>query len=51
LNAEVYTGQAKYTECIDSCKKIIGGGYSLADNTFCIFSLTSIYFSIQIDFC
>ncbi|MDP4704203.1 MAG: RagB/SusD family nutrient uptake outer membrane protein [Polaribacter sp.] len=32
LNAEVYIGQAKYTECIDYCKKIIGGGYTLATN-------------------
>ena len=30
LNAEVYIGQNKYSECIDYCKKIIGGGYSLA---------------------
>lgn len=30
LNAEVYTGQGKYTECIDYCKKIINGGYTLA---------------------
>ena len=32
LNAEVYIGQPKYTECIDYTKKIIGGGYSLATN-------------------
>ncbi len=32
LNAEVYIGEAKYTECIDACNKIIAGGYSLADN-------------------
>ena len=30
LNAEVYIGQGKYTECIDYCKKIINGGYTLA---------------------
>ncbi|NVJ88832.1 MAG: RagB/SusD family nutrient uptake outer membrane protein [Flavobacteriaceae bacterium] len=30
LNAEVYTGTAKYTECIEYCNKIIGGGYTLA---------------------
>ncbi len=29
LNAEVYTGTAHYTECIDACKKIIAKGYSL----------------------
>lgn len=32
LNAEVYIGQAKYSECIEYCKKIIGGGYTLASN-------------------
>lgn len=30
LNAEVYIGQAMYTEAIDNCKKVIAGGYSLA---------------------
>jgi len=30
LNAEVYIGQEKYTECLDYCKKIIAGGYTLA---------------------
>lgn len=29
LNAEVYTGNAMYTECIDACKKVIAGGYTL----------------------
>lgn len=29
LNAEVYIGQAKYTECITYCKKVIEAGYSL----------------------
>jgi len=32
LNAEVYIGQPKYTEALDNCKKIIAGGYILADN-------------------
>jgi starch-binding outer membrane protein, SusD/RagB family len=32
LNAEVYTGTAKYTECITYCKKIIAAGYSLQTN-------------------
>jgi hypothetical protein len=32
LNAEVYIGQPKYTECLDYSKKIIGGGYTLANN-------------------
>ena len=30
LNAEVYIGEAKYTECLDACKSIIAGGYTLA---------------------
>lgn len=29
LNAEVYIGKAKYTECIDACKKVIAVGYEL----------------------
>lgn len=32
LNAEVYTGTAKYTEAITYAKKVIGGGYQLATN-------------------
>jgi len=32
LNAEVYIGEAKYTECITYCNKVINGGYSLAPN-------------------
>lgn len=30
LNAEVYIGQIKYTECIEYCDKIISGPYTLA---------------------
>ena len=29
LNAEVYTGKARYTDCITYCNKIIDAGYSL----------------------
>ena len=29
LNAKVYIGQEKYTECIDACKKVIASGYTL----------------------
>ena len=29
LNAEVYTGQARYTDCITYCNKIIAAGYAL----------------------
>jgi len=31
LNAEVYIGQPKYTECITYCNKIIDAGYTLSD--------------------
>lgn len=29
LNAQVYTGQAKYDECLEYCEKILAAGYSL----------------------
>jgi hypothetical protein len=29
LNAEVYTGTAKWTECLAACAKVASGGYSL----------------------
>ena len=32
LNAEVYTGEQRYTDCIAACNRIIAAGYSLADN-------------------
>ena len=32
LNAEVYTGIARYTDCISACKRVIAGGYTLAEN-------------------
>ena len=32
LNAAVYTGEERYTDCITACKNVIAGGYSLADN-------------------
>jgi hypothetical protein len=32
LNAEVYTGNSKYTECITYCNKVIDAGYTLSDN-------------------
>ena len=31
LNAEVYTGEKYYTECIEACKNVIASGYTLAD--------------------
>ncbi|WP_400190422.1 RagB/SusD family nutrient uptake outer membrane protein [Hymenobacter sp. B81] len=30
LNAEVYTGTARYTDCLTYCNKILGAGYGLA---------------------
>jgi len=32
LNAEVYIGQSKYTECITYCNKIVDAGYTLSPN-------------------
>ncbi|HMO38530.1 MAG TPA: RagB/SusD family nutrient uptake outer membrane protein [Saprospiraceae bacterium] len=32
LNAEVYIGQRKYTECLDYCNRIINAGFSLEPN-------------------
>lgn len=32
LNAEVYAGEAHYTECIQACKDVMAGGYTLAEN-------------------
>ena len=32
LNAEVYTGTARYADCVTYCEKIMNGGYSLATN-------------------
>lgn len=29
LNAEVYIGEPRYTECIEACKKVIAEGYTL----------------------
>ena len=32
LNAETYTGEAKYTECIEACNNVLAMGYSLNDS-------------------
>lgn len=32
LNAEVYTGTQRYTDCITACKAVIDAGYSLASD-------------------
>lgn len=30
LNAQVYTGEPRYSDCIEACKRVIGAGYELA---------------------
>ncbi|WP_455673033.1 RagB/SusD family nutrient uptake outer membrane protein [Phocaeicola sp.] len=32
LNAQVYTGTERYSDCIEACKRVVAGGYQLADN-------------------
>lgn len=32
LNAEVYTGTARYSDCVAACNRVIAGGYSLAED-------------------
>jgi hypothetical protein len=34
LNAEVYIGTPKYTECMTKCSEVIAGGYTLRTNYF-----------------
>lgn len=38
LNSEVYTGKARYDECIAACKAVIGCGYSLENDYFKLFN-------------
>lgn len=54
LNAEIYTGQSRYTECITYCKKVINAGYVinsdyeslfLAENNTC----SGVIFPIAFD--
>jgi starch-binding outer membrane protein, SusD/RagB family len=33
LNAEVYTGEAKWQECLDACDKVVEGGFALHPGT------------------
>jgi starch-binding outer membrane protein, SusD/RagB family len=54
LNANVYTGQAKNTECITYCSKIIDAGYQLDDEYQSLFRLDNtgseeIIFSVNFD--
>lgn len=37
LNAEVYTGTARYGDCVAQLNKVIGGGYSLEPNYAALF--------------
>lgn len=38
LNAEVYTGTARWTDCIEACKKVMGLGYSLEPDYLKLFN-------------
>ncbi len=55
LNAEVYIGQPKYTECITYCNKVIAEGYSLESDYKKLFNADNhkrtneIIFSFPID--
>lgn len=54
LNAEVYIGQPKYTECITYCTNIINAGYALDDNYQSLFMLENassqeIIFAVNFD--
>lgn len=55
LNANVYTGQEKYTECITACKNVIAQGYSLESNYAKLFNADNhlrtneIIFTLPVD--
>jgi starch-binding outer membrane protein, SusD/RagB family len=54
LNAEVYTGQKKYSECITYTKKVINAGFSLQENYRDLFRIGNhnseeIIFTINFD--
>ncbi len=54
LNSEVYIGQAKYTECITYCKKVIDAGYILEPDFRNLFladnqNNSEVIFSINFD--
>jgi len=54
LNAEVYTGQPRYNECMAYVNKVINGGYTIVDNFAHLFMadneyLTEVIFSINFD--
>lgn len=54
LNAEVYIGESKYTECITYCNKVIDAGYSLTPDYAHLFladndNLSEVIFSVNFD--
>lgn len=54
LNAEVYTGQNRYNDCIAQCSAIIAGGYTLESNYLHNFNAdnhtsTEMIFTLQSD--
>lgn len=55
LNAQVYTGEARYGDCIDYCQKIMDAGYVLQDDYKKLFNADNdqrteeIIFAIQAD--
>jgi starch-binding outer membrane protein, SusD/RagB family len=54
LNAEVYIGQNKYSDCVTMCNNVIGGGYALEANYLDNFkgdnnTSTELIFGIQSD--
>lgn len=54
LNAEVYIGVPKYTECITYCKKIIDAGYTLEEKYQYLFladnaNLNEVIFAVNFD--
>jgi len=55
LNAQVYTGEARYSDCIDYCQKIIDAGYTLQEDYKKLFNADNdqrteeIIFAIQAD--
>src|SRR5690606_10563681 len=42
LNAEVYIGEARYTDCITYCQKIIDAGFELDDSYASLFTLENV---------
>lgn len=54
LNAEIYTGQSKASECITYCNKVIAGGYSLESSYENLFKIgndksNEVIFAVRFD--